>query len=173
MNYLAHLSLSKGKGNLMTGNFIADNIPRKEERQLSEAIIEGIQLHRHIDNFTDQHAGFKRAVEQLRPLHGKYATVVVDILNDHLLSKNWDHYFAEPEHSFHEKVYKELEVHVESLPPHASLHVNALLEYRYLKAYGSKSGMKNVLSRMDRRTKFPSNFSASIDHLYDDFDFFK
>ncbi len=173
MNYLAHLSLSYGDSAIMTGNFIADDIPRKEEVLVPEDIRKGIVLHRKIDEFTDSHDSFKLAVERLRPHHRKYAPVVIDILNDHVLSKTWDKYHDQNEVDFHEVAYAALEQEVERLPPKASLHVLTLLEHRYLRAYSSKEGLENILVRMDRRARFSSDFKSAADHLYEDYSFYE
>lgn len=172
MNYLAHLSLSNRDPALMTGNFIADDIPRIEEKDVPEDIMNGIVLHRKIDEYTDRHDSFRKAVEKLRPYHRKYAPVVIDILNDHLLSLNWSTFFEESELDFHVYAYSCLTQQLYRLPPKASLHVEALLEHRYLRAYSTKEGLENILTRMDRRTRFPSDFASAADHLYDDLDFY-
>ncbi len=156
----------------MTGNFIADDIPRIEEKDVPHDIMKGIVLHRRIDEFTDKHDSFHKAVEKLRPHHRKYAPVVIDILNDHLLSLNWATFFEEPEGDFHTFAYGCLTDQVERLPSKASLHVEALLEHRYLMAYSTKEGLENILTRMDRRTRFPSDFAAAADHLYAYLDFY-
>jgi len=172
VNYLAHLSLSQMDPGLMTGNFIADDIPRKEEPLLPEDIAKGIVLHRQIDDYTDGHPAFKKTVQRLRPHHRKYAPVVVDILNDHLLSRHWGQFHSVSESDFQSSVYDVLTDQVVRLPPKVSLHVQTLLEYQYLKAYGTRDGMRNVLSRMDKRTRFPSDFASAVDHLYEDLDFY-
>ena len=173
MNYLAHLTLSFRDPEIMVGNFIADDIPRREEKSLPKKVLEGVQLHRKIDNITDNHPSFKRAVRRLRPFHRKYAPVVLDIINDHLLSNLWTMFYDEPEQDFHRYVYQVFEEQVEELPPRASLHVQTLLKYEYLNAYGNKKGLEGVLIRMDRRTRFPSNFNLGVQHLYDDLHYFQ
>ena len=102
----------------------------------------------------------------------KYAPVVIDILNDHLLSHNWSTFFDEPEPVFHNFAYDQLARQLERLPPKASRHVQALLDYRYLRAYNTKEGLEDILKRMDKRTRFPSDFASAADHLFADFDFY-
>jgi len=172
VNYLAHLALSPDDPAIMTGNFIADDIPFKEIADLPADIKLGIDLHRRIDKTTDAHPSFKRAVEALRPYHRKYAPVVLDILNDHLLSIHWSNFYVTAEEKFHDKAYSYLDSQYHRLTPKAGLHVQTLLEYRYLRAYGSREGLNNVLVRIDKRTKFPSNFASAEEHLYDDLEFY-
>ncbi len=173
MNYLAHLALSNRDPAIMLGNFIADDIPRKEEKDVPKDVMKGIKLHRRIDEFTDDHKAFKKAVKKLRKHHRKYAPVVLDILNDHLLSRNWHLFYNGKQRDFHRFVYDQFHEHVIRLPPKVSLHVHTLLEYEYLAAYNSREGIEGVLKRMDRRTRFPSNFSLAGDHLYEDYSFFE
>ena len=156
----------------MTGNFIADDIPFKEIADLPDDIKAGIDLHRRIDKTTDAHPSFKKAVEALRPYHRKYAPVVLDILNDHLLSIHWSTFYEIAEEKFHEAAYSYLDSQSNRLTPKAGLHVQTLLEYRYLRAYGSRDGLKNVLVRIDRRTRFPSDFASAEEHLYGQMDFY-
>jgi len=172
LNYLAHLCLSNRDPAIMVGNFIADNIPKAEEKLLPDDIMLGVLLHRKIDTFTDQHESFRKAVSKLRPHHRKYAPVVIDILNDHLLSLNWSKFYHEEETDFHIYAYQQLSNHVDRLPEKASRHIHALLEYQYLIAYSTKEGLEDILGRMDKRTRFPSDFLSAADHLYEDFDFY-
>ena len=141
MNYLAHLALSQDDPLIMLGNFIADDVPRKEEVQLSPEIVNGIILHRRIDEFTDAHPAFREAMIKLRPKHRKYAPVVLDILNDHLLANNWGQFYSVSRSDFDNNVYKAFRPLVRQLPPKASMHVEALLEYEYLAAYDSRKGI--------------------------------
>ena len=89
MNYLAHLALSPSNDDIMCGNYLADSIRPKQRVGWTEDMIIGYNLHLKIDQFTDAHAGFIKAKNKLRFHHKKYAPVVLDILNDHLLSIYW------------------------------------------------------------------------------------
>ena len=173
MNYLAHLFLSLDDPELMLGNFIADDIKLANVDILPVAIQKGVALHRRIDTFTDQQKPWKEAVHLFRTYHNKYAPVVVDIINDHLLATAWGDYSSVRLSDFEYGVYRSFEPMVGDLPPRAKRHVAALLEYKYLKAYESKEGIKNVMSRMDKRTRFPSDFESSVDQLYDNLELFK
>lgn len=89
-----------------------------------------------------------------------------------MLSHNWSTFFDEPEPVFHNFAYDQLARQLERLPPKASRHVQALLDYRYLRAYNTKEGLEDILKRMDKRTRFPSDFASAADHLFADFDFY-
>ena len=172
MNYLAHIFLSFEVPEIMLGNFIADQVSHKNLKLISPEIRMGIDLHRQIDHFTDRHSSFRAATKRLRPDHKKYAPVVLDILNDHLLAMNWNLYSNQTFDQFEVEVYKKFEPLVKHLPPKSKRHVDSLLTYQYLKAYTSQEGMKDVLRRMDIRARFTSNFENAIDDLYADYSFY-
>ena len=87
MNFLAHLFLSFENEDHVIGNFIADFIRNKEVKNYSLEIQQGIQIHREIDSFTDNHPSVRKGTFRLRPHHRKYAPVVIDILYDHYIGK--------------------------------------------------------------------------------------
>lgn len=172
MNFLAHLYLSFGDAELMLGNFIADEIKLSNIQYLPERVQLGIILHRKIDAFTDDHAAFKASVNAFRPFHKKYSAVIVDIINDHLLHQNWKKYNQDDFHNFEAFAYNSLAPLENTLRGKAKLHLQSLIKYKYLKVYGNREGLSDVMSRMDFRTRFPSDFKASVDQLYDNYDFY-
>jgi acyl carrier protein phosphodiesterase len=153
----------------MLGNFIADKLPVQEYRQLPAEIQQGVDLHRRIDKYTDTHPSFKSATEILRLNHGKYAPVVLDILNDYLLAQNWHRFTEITFAQFEERVYISFSEQLHHLSGKAHTHVDTLLKYRYLQAYRLREGMLDVLRRMDLRTTFPSNFQSGLDDLENDY----
>lgn len=172
MNYLAHIFLSGDDPEVMLGNFIADGIKEKDLKNLPLSVVTGIRLHRRIDTLTDTHPSFKEASKILSGKHGKYAPVVLDILNDHLLCLNWESYSSEEFSTFEHTVYDRFRPLIEYLPVPYRRQVESLIEHEYLKAYRTRLGMSGVLARMDARTRFPSDFSNALDHLYDDLNFY-
>jgi acyl carrier protein phosphodiesterase len=172
MNFLAHLYLSFDDAELMLGNFIADEIKLSNIQYLPEKVQLGILLHRKIDAFTDDHIAFKASVNKFRPFHKKYSSVVVDIINDHLLYQNWGLYTDVEFHNFEVFAYDSLAPLEPFLKGKAKAHLHSLIKYKYLKAYSNRAGLHDVMSRMDIRTRFPSDFKASVDQLYDSYDFY-
>ena len=170
MNYLAHLYLSCDDEDLLIGNFIADSISNKAVESFSEAIQKGIQLHRQIDSFTDQHPMVLASIRRLQPYHHKYAPVVVDVLYDHLLAVNWDRYSGESLDSFAQTVYQILEKRLLELPIKMQKRVPIMIQHEWLQAYATKKGMEFTLGKLDERTRFPSDFRSAMDHLKMDFD---
>lgn len=157
----------------MLGNFVADEIRPSQIKYLPERAQLGVFLHREIDRFTDDHPSFLATVVRLKTTHPKYASVIIDIANDHFLSTGWDSFYDVSLNNFIEHIYDNLSDHVNRLEGKAHRHVSALVEHRYLHVYGSKEGLRGVMSRMDRRTSFPSDFASSVDDIWSDYDFYK
>lgn len=86
MNYLAHAYLSFGDEDILAGNIISDFIKGKKKFDFPHRIQFGIDLHRLIDHFTDDHAATARAKQFFKPAYGLYAAAFVDVAYDHFLA---------------------------------------------------------------------------------------
>ena len=172
MNYLAHLFLSCQDDDLVIGNFIADAIRNKEMKGYSSAIQQGIILHRKIDSYTDEHPIVRQGTRRLHPHHHKYAPVVIDIFFDNLLAYNWHRYSSESLPDFAQKMYQLLAERQLDLPLKMQKYVPNMIASNWLEKYGTKEGLQYTFERMDKRTKFPSNFKNAVSHLEADFDAF-
>lgn len=165
MNFLAHLYLSHQHPELAIGNMIADFIKNKEVKDYPGSIQTGIALHRLIDTYTDAHPLVRKGTKRMRPSQGKYAPVVLDILYDHLLAKNWNLYSQQSLEKFAEQQYRLLEDHMEIMPKKLKKNLPGMIAGNWLVAYGWDKGIRYTLQRMDERTKFPSAFSLAFDEL--------
>jgi len=79
---------------------MADGIRGNNYLDYPEEIKKGILLHRYIDTFTDANETFRISKHRLHKRYGHYSGVIVDILYDHFLAKNWTKYSDESLHSF-------------------------------------------------------------------------
>ncbi|WP_153797062.1 acyl carrier protein phosphodiesterase [Foetidibacter luteolus] len=88
MNYLAHAYLSFGHPDILAGNMISDYVKGNKKFDYTEAVQQGIMLHRMIDTFTDNHDATARAKEVFKASVGLYAGAFVDVAYDHFLAKD-------------------------------------------------------------------------------------
>ncbi len=163
MNYLAHAYLSCGDPGLLMGNLITDFIPKKEEILFTEEIQKGIRLHRFIDQFMDNDEIVKQGTKRLFPSQGKYASVVIDILYDYLLSKFWNNYDDRSLREFADDMYSLLMLSIPDLPSDLQLRLTAMIKRDFLMLYSSENGVLKSLNYMDTRTKFKSSFNKALD----------
>ena len=173
MNYLAHIYLS-GDNNLVTiGNFIADGIKGSDYKKFSKDLKIGILLHRHIDTFTDAHKTVRMSTKRLHEKYGHYSGVIVDILYDHFLAKNWKNYSKIPLDEYVDTFYDLLEEHLEILPQPIKHMMPYMISGNWLLSYASIEGIQKVLEGMNRRTKNRSQMNLAINELQEFYDEFE
>ncbi len=165
MNFLAHIYLS-GDNELVTiGNFIADGIKGNDYKNFSNEFQIGILLHRHIDTFTDAHEIVRQSTKRLHEKYGHYSGVIVDILYDHFLAKNWHLYSDVPLEDYAENFYNSLEAHYKLLPMAIQKMMPFMLADNWLLSYASIDGISRVLEGMNRRTKNRSGMNEAVNEL--------
>lgn len=165
MNYLAHIYLS-GDNNLVTiGNFIADGIKGKNYENYPKEIQTGILLHRHIDTFTDAHLTVRKSTKRLHSKYSHYSGVIVDILYDHFLAKNWHKYSKIPLNEYVDSFYDSLEEHYDILPLRIQKMMPYMIADNWLLNYASIEGISRVLDGMNRRTKNRSSMNEAVIEL--------
>jgi acyl carrier protein phosphodiesterase len=165
MNFLAHLYLSGTDHSLMIGNFIADSVKGKEILEFNAEIQKGIQLHRHIDYFTDTHPVISEGKKILTPYFGKYNAVVMDIYMDHFLAKDWINYSNVPLTSYAASVYNLLEEHAEILPERIQQMLPYMIRQDWLSNYANFYGIEQVFKGMSRRASFESHMEDATEVL--------
>lgn len=173
MNYLAHIYLS-GDDTLVTlGNFMADGIKGKQYKEFLPQLQKGILLHRGIDTFTDSHPIVKQSTKRLHSKYSHYSGVIVDILYDHFLAKNWRIYSDEPLAAYIEKFYDSLDENYELLTPGIQRMIPHMIADNWLLSYSEISGIGTVLYNMNRRTRNISGMDRAVEDLqlhYHDFE---
>lgn len=165
MNFLAHIYLSGNNEMITIGNFMADGIRGETYKKYPVDIQKGILLHREIDTFTDAHPIVRQSTKRLHKNYGHYSGVIVDILYDHFLAKNWSAYSPVSLNSFVVTFYDVLEDHFEILP----LRIQRLMPYmiaeNWLLNYSKIEGIQRVLDGMNRRTKHKSKMNEATNEL--------
>jgi len=162
MNYLAHLFLSPNQPYEMAGNFMADMIKAKEEKNLHEKMEIGIELHRLIDYSTDHHPIFMEHRRALYPYFSKYAGVVLDIYYDYLLFLNWSYLSQEKFSSFEKRMYRSLLSVSDEMPSRIKLITEKMVADQWLRHYTTIDGMNKVFRRLETKVRFPVEFHEAM-----------
>jgi len=173
MNFLAHTFLSRHNNEWMIGNFIADDVKGKKYLDYPQKISEGILMHRAIDDFTDHHSVISHSKNILRPKHGLYSGVIIDIFYDHFLAKNWNDYSKENLEDFIQNAYRVFQSYESVLPERTRNMLKYMMAHNWLLSYANLDGINRALSGMARRTKYPSHMDEAINDLikqYSDFE---
>lgn len=153
MNYLAHIYLSGTNDLLKIGNFMADSIKGNTYKLFDDEITKGILLHRHIDSFTDAHPIYRKSKHRLHEKYGHYSGVIMDILYDHFLAKNWTSYSDESLEDYAANFYNLLQNNEAILTEKIKSIIPYMIEQNWLLSYASLTGIEKILYQMDYRTK--------------------
>ena len=156
MNYLGHAFLSMGDGDLLTGNMIGDHVKgRLALEKYPPRIRQGIELHRKIDCFTDEHTGLQRAKLIFKPQYGLYAGAIVDSLLDHFLANDPKHFASENKLlDFSLQTYEQLSLNRQHFPPTFTDYFPYMIEKNWLYNYRSLKGIERSLQGLARRAKY-------------------
>lgn len=166
MNFLAHIYLSRNDELITIGNFIADGIRGKKYLEYPPKIQTGILLHRAIDSFTDAHPTVRKSTKKLHEKYSHYSGVIVDILYDHFLAKNWKNYADVPLDKYVDSFYDSLENNFEILPLRIQKMIPYMMADNWLLSYASIEGITKVLEGMNRRTQNKSGMDKAINELH-------
>lgn len=165
MNFLAHIYLSGEDKDLILGNFIADSVKGKKYLNYPSGIKNGIILHRSIDYFTDTHPTVRKSKSKLLDTYGHYSGVIVDILYDHFLAKNWKNYGLVPLEEFTVSFYDLLHENLDTLPAPVQRFLPYMIKDNWLLSYATLEGISGILTQMNERTKRKSDMHLAVKEL--------
>jgi len=163
MNFLAHLYLAGDDEGLRLGAMLGDFIRGGlEDSNLPVPALQGIKLHRHIDQFIDA----LPEVAELRTLFSqpfrRYSGIIIDLAMDHELARRWDEFSAVPLKEFDRQVRSMLARHQGTVPDDLARFMNyadrrgLFASYRNqeeilfsLRGIGKRLSRSNPLHRVD------------------------
>ena len=173
MNFLAHAHLSGDDKKILVGNFIGDFIKgRQALNQFEKQIIRGVELHRAIDEFTDNHPVVHKSKDRLRSAYRHYAGVIVDVFYDHYLATHWSEYHYQTLETFAANTYSTIESFSPVLPPAFNDMLPYMIRGNWLVSYRDIMGVHRALSGMAQRSPYNSKMeraSTDMRNHYDDF----
>ncbi|MCB0466058.1 MAG: acyl carrier protein phosphodiesterase [Aequorivita sp.] len=173
MNFLAHIYLSGNEEGVIIGNFIADGIKGKKYLKYPHSIAKGILLHRGIDSFTDTHPTVHKSTARLHKNYSHYSGVIVDILYDHFLAKNWSKYSNQPLNEYVQDFYELLRKNFTILPTRIQRMMPYMIADNWLLSYATVEGISKILAQMNDRTKGVSKMNLAVvelEEFYDEFE---
>jgi acyl carrier protein phosphodiesterase len=173
MNFLAHIYLSGENDLIKIGNFMADGIRGKQFEHFPDDVQKGIILHRFIDTYTDSHSIFRQSTRRLHEKYHHYAGVIVDIIYDHFLAKNWAKYSDEKLEDFINRFYTSLHDNYAILTEKTQGLMPYMIERNWLLSYQTVEGIHQILTQMDRRSKNISKMqfaSEELKQFYNEFE---
>lgn len=173
MNFLAHAALSPVRNaEVLTGNLAADLLKPQQIRILSAGLQLGVSLHHTIDRLTDHHPSFRMGTRRLSELHGKYSRVVLDVLYDYLLARNWNTLMEMPLQVFADSTYAQLETSLAALPLGVARRLESMIAHNWLASYGDPHRLEFTFQRLAERASFPVQFGDLHNYIQTNEDLF-
>ncbi|MDJ0734354.1 MAG: ACP phosphodiesterase [Nostocaceae cyanobacterium] len=150
MNWLAHLFLSEDNLENRLGNLLADLVKGSQRQILNPQVLRGIECHQFIDTFTDNHVVVKRSKQRISS-NTRMRGILVDIIYDHFLAKNWSMYSKLPLSVFTAQIYQSFQGYQGNLPVGIRNVIARMAAEDWLGSYRSLAGVENALERISLR----------------------
>lgn len=167
MNYLAHAYLSFHQPEILVGNMISDYVKGKKKFDYSPGIQQGMNLHRAIDTFTDDHAVTKEAKEIFRPHYRLYAGAFIDVVYDHYLATDPLIFTDTSLQEFAATTYQHLEPYSAVFPERFAFMFPYMKTQNWLYNYQERWGIEKSLHGVVRRATYLTE-SATAFRLFEE-----
>lgn len=162
MNFLAHAYLSFHHPGVMVGNMISDFVKGKTRYTYPTAIQYGIELHRRIDCFTDDHPVTHRAKQVFKKDYRLYSGAFIDIVYDHFLANDGAQFSDISLFDFSQQVYAVLDDFSAELPSRFSFMLPYMKTENWLYGYSETSGIERSFKGLVRRSGFLSESDTAF-----------
>ena len=160
---MAHSFLSKDHHDeVLLGNFFGDSFKGMIHKVEPKQVRLGVRLHRSIDLYTDSHENVLAAIRIFRGQQGMFSPVVVDMVFDHLLAKNWEKWADDQLYEFTESVFSRIARNEHLIPPRGQIFYPHMSTHNWMLHYAKAEGLHRALAGLDRRVRHDSNMAASL-----------
>lgn len=173
MNFLAHAYLSFYHPQVLVGNMISDFVKGAAWKQYPASIRFGIQLHRRIDTFTDNHEMTKVAKQVFRPHYRLYSGALMDIVYDHFLASDNSVFPGRELELFALHVYTTLEQYTAHLPSRFLVMLPYMKTENWLYNYSTREGINKSLRGLVRRSAYLSDSDTAYRLFEEHYSFLK
>ncbi|AFY91416.1 ACP phosphodiesterase [Chamaesiphon minutus] len=151
MNWLAHILLSEPTVENRLGNLLGDLVKGKELDGLDIPLRRGVDRHYAIDKFTDTHPIFRISKHRIDKQYSKFAGILIDVIYDHFLVKNWSLYSDTIFTAFTAEISSSFRDYSGEIPQSARAVIDRMINGDWLNSYRYLSGVETALQRIDYR----------------------
>lgn len=150
MNWMAHFALSPPQFELQLGNLVADAITIDEWKGVPQKVALGMRLHQEIDHVSDHHPAFRNVKSLISVERAALKPVVVDILFDYHLHKEWERFHHQTLDSLWTAFLHQYD-QSGKFPYEVDSLVSLVREHDLFESYATYGGVKHALFRIERR----------------------
>ncbi len=175
MNYLAHIFLSGRNPDILFGNLLEDftkgNIDHPRNSHLNSDVKKGLLLHRNIDTFMDAHLLVRDCKVLFYPQFGKYSPIILDVIFDYFLAKNWSIYSSEDFLDFENRVEMDLSAKIPEMPVEMRKMVESMINHHWLRNYARVEGIEKAFQNLNHKIAHKVNLVEAIPITFKNEDF--
>ncbi len=143
---------------------ISDYVKGKKKFDYSVEILKGINLHRAIDTFTDNHPATKEAKQFFKKDYRLYSGAFVDVVFDHFLAKDRNEFIDDDAlKSFASTTYSLLQNDIEIFPERFQKMFPYMKEQNWLYNYQFDDMIKKSFCGLERRAVYLTETSIAFD----------
>jgi acyl carrier protein phosphodiesterase len=165
MNHLAHLFLSDPTPGCRLGALMGDYVKGRLDESYPPEIRWGLQQHRLLDRFAETNHHFRRSRQRLCPTFRHCRGIMVDVVYDHFLARNWQAYSSTRLEIFAASIYRLLEERRSILPPALQKTVPRMVAADWLVACRETGALDAVLHRLAARISRPTPLENGLEEL--------
>jgi acyl carrier protein phosphodiesterase len=125
----------------------------------------GLEQHRLLDRFAESNIWFRRSKRRICPTFRHFRGIMVDVVYDHFLAKNWPNYSKIPLKIFAESIYRLLSERRLALPPTLQKAAPRMVAADWLVACRETTPLNGILCRIDARISRPTPLGKGFNEL--------
>lgn len=163
VNFLAHLWITDRAGLPLAGALLGDYLRGPVPADLPEALGQSVRLHRRVDACTDRHPVVVAARAGFADGPRRYAGILLDILFDHLLAKDWTRYSDEPLEGFAARAGRDIGAEQQRFAQAGGPAPGADSFTELLLSYASPEGIERAVWRTSQRLSRPQGLLDALE----------
>ncbi len=166
MNHFAHLVLARSTVESTVGNLLGDFARGVDVDSLPPGILAGLQNHRAVDRFTDNHPRVRELKKLFSPARRRFAGIALDIYFDHLLIRHWHRFEQRDLDAAIAGIYQRMHSGRPLMPGEdMRLITRRMIDYDWFGSYADPDAVAASLDRVAGRIRFPNRFDNAIEEL--------
>ena len=165
MNLLAHAYLGFDDPELIAGQVAGDFVKGRDLSDYPEAIAHGIRMHRNLDAWTDRHPVFRRSCERFPRARRRVAGIVVDLVYDHSLARQWSFFCHTDLVEYAGFLYSNLEASEPDLPDRMKRFIRRSPQVGLFEGYRETEGLERAIRFVASRMKRSELFDGVLEEV--------
>lgn len=137
----------------MPGVFLGDFVKGRLTGKRSKRIELGIQFHRSVDVFVDQHPSQQQSIKLFSPEYRRYGGIICDVVFDHFLARDWSKHADSDFEQFCGRAYEQVLEADTELTETAKETITAMQSHRSLERYQQEAYIDRSLRHIGTRLR--------------------